>query len=77
MSWAYYFAASSAHPSWLCLESIKTYGLIMSETKDWHVLVLQSKCLKVLDNLGNLGQDKIQSTLDEDEVGIVGDCIYC
>lgn len=45
----------------------------MSEAKNGHVLVLESKRLEVLDDLGDLGEDEIQSALDEDQVGIVGD----
>jgi hypothetical protein len=45
----------------------------VGEAQGGHVLVLEGKLLEVLDNLGQLGEDEVQSTLLEDEVGIVGD----
>lgn len=46
----------------------------MGKAEDGHVLVLEGKLLQVLDDLGQLGEDQVQSTLLEDQVGIVGDC---
>lgn len=54
-----------------------TYRLVVREAQDGHVLVLDGKLLEVLDDLGQLGEDEIQSTLLEDQVGIVGDCSSC
>lgn len=55
-------------------ESSCAYRLVVSEAQGGHVLVLQGKLLEVLDDLGQLGKDEIQSTLLEDQVGVVGDC---
>lgn len=46
----------------------------MSETEGRQVLVLEGKHLQVLDNLGELGKNEVQSLLLEDEIGIVGHC---
>lgn len=46
----------------------------MSETEGGEVLVLKGKGLKVLDNLGKLGEDEVEGSLLEDEIGVVGDC---
>ena len=54
--------------------NILAYRLVVSEAQGGHVLVLEGKLLKVLDDLGQLGQNEVQSTLLEDQVGIVGDC---
>jgi hypothetical protein len=44
------------------------------EAEGRHVLVLEGKLLQVLDDLGQLGEEEIQRTLLEDQIGIVGDC---
>lgn len=54
--------------------NILAYRLIVGEAQGGHVLVLEGKILKVLDDLGQLGQNEVQGTLLEDQVGIVGDC---
>jgi hypothetical protein len=46
----------------------------VGEAQGGHVLVLEGKLLEVLDDLGELGKNEIQGTLQEDQVGIVGDC---
>jgi hypothetical protein len=46
----------------------------VGEAKGGHVLVLEGKFLEVLDDLGQLGEDEIQTTLEEDQVGVIGDC---
>ena len=46
----------------------------MSEAQSRHIFVLEGKLLEVLDNLGQLGENEVQGTLLEDQVGIVGDC---
>ena len=51
-----------------------TNRLVVGEAQGGHVLVLEGKLLEVLDDLGQLGEDEIQTTLQEDQVGIVGDC---
>jgi hypothetical protein len=50
-----------------------TYRLIVGEAQRGKVLVLESKLLKVLDDLCKLWKDEIQSALLENQVGIVGD----
>ena len=45
----------------------------MGEAQGGHVLVLEGKLLKVLNDLGQLGEDEVQGTLLEDQVGVVGD----
>lgn len=50
-----------------------SYGLVVSEAKGGHVLVLEGELLQVFDDLGQLGQDEVQSALLEDQVGVVGD----
>jgi hypothetical protein len=55
-------------------ESSCAYRLVVGEAQGGHVLVLEGKLLEVLDDLGELGKNKIQGTLQEDQVGIVGDC---
>ena len=47
----------------------------MSETENGHVLVLEGKCLQVLDDLCDLGEDEVKGTLNEDQIGVVGDCL--
>ena len=46
----------------------------MSEAEGRKILMLKSKGLQVLDNLGELGKDEVKGALLEDKVGIVGDC---
>jgi lipid-binding SYLF domain-containing protein len=53
------------------------YWLVVGKTQSGHILVLEGKLLKVLDDLGELGEDEVQSTLLEDQVGIVGNCLAC
>lgn len=36
--------------------------------------MLKGKGLKVLDDLGKLGEDEVECSPLEDEIGIVGDC---
>lgn len=36
--------------------------------------MLNGKGLQVLDDLGKLGEDEVEGSLLEDEIGIVGDC---
>lgn len=50
------------------------HSLVVSEAEGWEVLVLKGKGLKVLDDLGKLGEDEVKGSLLEDEIGIVGDC---
>ena len=47
--------------------------MVVGEAQGGHVLVLKGKLLEVLDDFGQLGEDEIQTTLQEDQVGIVGD----
>jgi hypothetical protein len=50
-----------------------SYGLVVSEAKGGHVLVLEGELLQVLDDFSQLGQDEVQSAFLEDQVGVVGD----
>lgn len=50
-----------------------SYRLVVGEAQGRHVLVLEGKLLKVLDDLGQLGKNEIQGALLEDQVGVVGD----
>jgi hypothetical protein len=49
----------------------------VGEAQGGQVLVLEGKLLKVLDDLGQFGEDEIQSPLLEDQVGVVGDYESC
>ncbi len=53
------------------------YRLVVGEAQGGQALVLEGKLLKVLDDLGQFGEDEIQSPLLEDQVGVVGDCESC
>jgi hypothetical protein len=46
----------------------------VGEAQGRHVLVLERKGLEILHDLCEFGEDKIQGTLLEDQVGIVRDC---
>lgn len=53
---------------------VETCRLVVGEAQGGHVLVLDGKLLQVLDDLGQLGEDEVQGTLLEDQVGVVRDC---
>jgi len=55
-------------------ERATTHSLVVSETERGEVLMLNGKGLQVLDDLGKLGEDEVEGSLLEDEIGIVGDC---
>jgi hypothetical protein len=57
--------------------SLAAYGLVVGEAQGGHILILEGKFLKVLDDLRELGEDEIQSALLEDQVGIVGNWLAC
>lgn len=70
MSWAYKTVSGARRAS----RKEYTNRLVMGEPQCGHVLVLEGKLLEVLNDLGQLGKNEVQSTLQEDQVGIVGDC---
>lgn len=45
----------------------------MCEGQSWLVLPLEGEFLQVVQNLGELGDEKIESVAHEDELSIVGD----
>lgn len=45
----------------------------MSERQSWLVLPLEGELLQVVENLGELGDEKIESIAHEDELRVVGD----